>query len=111
MSTLRIKFETGLIPITYHDPRLTLKLAVMTTLLEWKVTKNITKECFTKFTVTCKAFCQKKNPLVQPLKLDTSNNEATTDTGGRAIPADSDSSNSSDDDDIFDGAGGIGCSE
>jgi hypothetical protein len=82
------------------------------TTLEWKVTKNITKEGFTKCTVTCKAFCQKKYALVQPLKLDTNNNEATTDTGGgRAILADSDSSNSSDDDDIFDGAGGIGCSE
>ena len=53
----------------------------------------------------------KKYALVQPLKLDTDNNEATTDTGGRAILADSDSSNSSDDDDIFDGAGGIGRSE
>ena len=52
------KFETGLIPITYHDPRLNLKLAVMTT-LEWKVTRNITKECFTKFTELVKPFVKK----------------------------------------------------
>ena len=42
----------------YLDPRLNLKLAVVTT-SEWKVTKSIMKEDFTKFTVTCKAFCQK----------------------------------------------------
>ena len=48
---------------------------------------------------------------LQPPEPDTNSNEATTDTGGRAILADSDSNNSSDDDDIFDGAGGIGRSE
>ena len=43
----------------YLDPRLNLKLAVMTT-SEWKVTKSIMKDYFTKFSVTCKAFCRKK---------------------------------------------------
>ena len=49
----------------YLDPRLNLKLAVMTT-SEWKVTKNIMKDYFTKFTVTCKAFCRKKMHKFRP---------------------------------------------
>ena len=43
----------------YLVPRLNLKLVVVTS-REWKVTKYNMKKYFTKVTVTCKAFCQKR---------------------------------------------------